>query len=243
MALKAVVDSLDAVDEADRKHYEKDEASGKFVSQVSDLEQHPAIAGLKSALGKERTARTENERKAATLETAIADLKKQIEQKDQKGQDTTDLEKRLAKREAELRAEYEPRVKELDQIKGQLLKRERQDQTRQAAKDAKILPERYDDAMLAAQPYLDFRDGKLIVLDADGDPSSITPEKFFKEKFREMKPWYFEGSNTSGSGAKGGDALPAGMVTLTAAEAQNFQTYSEALKKVNGDHSKIKVAG
>ena len=73
MTLKAVVPSLDEVDEAYRDEYTETEGGFRlkaldgFVS-VDDIENHEKTQGLKSALDKERETRREAERKAKALE-------------------------------------------------------------------------------------------------------------------------------------------------------------------------------
>lgn len=56
MALKTVVDDLETVPEALRNEYTKQD-DGKYYLSVEDIDNHPSLAGLKSALGKERGSR------------------------------------------------------------------------------------------------------------------------------------------------------------------------------------------
>ena len=53
MALKAIIDSLDSVEEQFHALYE--EKDGKFVLNVDGIEAHPGAAALKAALDRVRT--------------------------------------------------------------------------------------------------------------------------------------------------------------------------------------------
>lgn len=46
-------------------------------------------------------------------------------------------------------------------------------------------------------------DGKVVVLE-DGQPSTITPEKFFKEVYTDQRPKFYKASGAAGSGSNGG---------------------------------------
>lgn len=55
MALKAVLESLDDVQEATRDYYE--EKDGKFVLSLEGIDDHPAVANLRSALERQKADR------------------------------------------------------------------------------------------------------------------------------------------------------------------------------------------
>jgi hypothetical protein len=243
--LAPVVENLEAVPEAHREFYIKqDDGSGILDT---DVEAHPGVTGLKSTLKKYKDGEKAFTAARTKLETEIADLRSKIESKEDKGQDTAQLEKVLKKKEAEIRAEFEPIVTELRDLKGGIEKRDRESVIRAAMRRAKIIADREDDAMLSADRYFGpLKDGKVAVLDDDGDPSGMTPDKFFAEKFREKKPYFYEPSGTGGSGTpaqqrQGGGG--AGTVTLTPEEAGDGSKYAAALKTVGGDHSKIRIHG
>lgn len=237
--LAAVVESLEAIPEAQRDFYT--EQDGKFVLDT-DVEQHPGVSGLKSALGKEKVERGKKAEALTKLQAELATLREQVEAKDDKGESTKDLEKLLKKKEEEVRKEFAPVVTELTELRASNLRRDKQAVLGKAALAAGVIPESLDDAIAAADRFIKFEDGKASVLDVDGDPTGISPEKFFAERFKELKPWFYKGSAGSGSGAKpstpGGGG---GTVTLTADEAADHATYSAALAKVGGDHAKVKV--
>lgn len=66
MALTAIIDNLDALDENIRPLYKQ--AGDKFVLDITDIDSHPNVAGLKSTMVKERDARKD-------LEKNLNDLK------------------------------------------------------------------------------------------------------------------------------------------------------------------------
>jgi hypothetical protein len=72
-----------------------------------------------------------------------------------------------------------------------------------------VFPEDIDDVVeLTRGKRLELNEkSELQVLDKDGDPSSITPEKFFKEVYKKEKPRFYKAPDASGGGAgqgKGG---------------------------------------
>lgn len=74
MALKALLETLDGIDDAVKAFYaEKD---GKFVLQVDGVDDHPEVANLKSAYGRTKADREAAKQEAATLKAQIAELQK-----------------------------------------------------------------------------------------------------------------------------------------------------------------------
>lgn len=66
MALKFVVDTLEGIDEG--LHGEYEERDGKFHLKVDGLPAHEDVGGLKSALQKEREARSKAEKRISEIE-------------------------------------------------------------------------------------------------------------------------------------------------------------------------------
>jgi hypothetical protein len=244
--LPAVIESLDKVEEAFRGAYVEKEGGGGFVLDA-DVEAHPTVAGLKTA--KER-ATAERKRLEAALKpfegvdrARYDQLVKEAEEREAAGGGEKDPEKLRKKIEADIRKELEPVITERDTLKGQLEKHQLFDVADAAALKGGVLPERLEDARAVYGRFVRLHAGKVEVLDKEGDPTGESVEKFFAEQFKAMKPWFYAGSGASGGGAQqsasGGGA---GVVTLTREQANDKATYDEALKKVGGDHSKIKVA-
>lgn len=74
---------------------------------------------------------------------------------------------------------------------------------RAAALEAGVAPDAVDDVLvLTKNIFVIEDDGGISVLDADGEPSGKSVEKFFKNDFRSSKPRYYANTGRSGSGAQ-----------------------------------------
>jgi len=74
MALKALLETLDGVDDAVKPFYA--ERDGKFVLAVEGIDDHPEVANLKTAYGRTKTDKEAAKQEAATLKAKIAELEK-----------------------------------------------------------------------------------------------------------------------------------------------------------------------
>lgn len=74
MALKALLDTLEGVDDAVKPFYA--EADGKFVLQVEGVDDHPDVANLKNAYSRTKEDREKAKGEAATLKAQVAELQK-----------------------------------------------------------------------------------------------------------------------------------------------------------------------
>ncbi len=81
MALKTILTTLDDVDSDLHQHYAEQELDGKtvFVLQVSGVDSHPDVRGLKTALLDAKTKRDKNGSRASELESKIAELEERLE--------------------------------------------------------------------------------------------------------------------------------------------------------------------
>lgn len=76
---------------------------------------------------------------------------------------------------------------------------------------AGIDPEYIDDVMSLTKGNFALDDaGSVVVIDADGEPTGQTVEKYFKTDYKKLKPRFYNGSGKSGSGSQGdlGNADP-----------------------------------
>lgn len=96
MPIKAVLETLDGVDDAVKAFYT--ETEGKFVLQVDGVDNHPEVANLKSAY-----ERTKRDRESAKAETAT--LKSQIAELQKGAPDTAATQAKIAQLEEQLAAE------------------------------------------------------------------------------------------------------------------------------------------
>lgn len=74
MALKALLETLDGVDDAVKPFYA--ERDGKFVLDVDGVDDHPDVANLKNAYQRTKDDREKAKSEAASLKTQIEELKK-----------------------------------------------------------------------------------------------------------------------------------------------------------------------
>lgn len=244
--LPGVVESLDAVDEAFRPAYV--EQDGKYVLDA-EFDGHPVQAKLKRAIATERESRelTAKELKAfkdlGFSPEQIAEIKAKADAaKDDK---QPDFERVLAKRMQEVEERFKPIVTEAESLRSENRRLKLTDKVRAAAIKAGVIEDEVDDVLRLTEAHFELdKEGRPIVLDDDGDPSDKTPEQWFTEVYKKQRPGRFKGTGGSGSGARGSAGTDAGTgtVTLTPEQAGNAATYAEALKKVGGDWSKVKVA-
>lgn len=207
MPLPRAAESLDAIPEHRRDLY-VESAEGGYVLDPEQFE-FEDTAALKGALRKER----ENGKTAAQLKRALGvesldvdDIVARLKAptptpKGEKDADE-DVERVWSKREQALRDEYAP----LAEQNKTLAKRVRDltigTEVRAAAAKAGVFPTAITDAEMLAAKYLDERDGKVVVLDEDGDPTGMSVEKFFSTRFKELKPHLYAGTGSSGSDAE-----------------------------------------
>jgi hypothetical protein len=74
MALKALLDTLDGVDDAIKPFYT--ERDGKFALAVDGVDDHPDVANLRNAYARTKEDREKAKTEAATLKAQIAELQK-----------------------------------------------------------------------------------------------------------------------------------------------------------------------
>lgn len=200
-SLPASVETLDEIPEPVRAFYR--EQDGKFLLKAEGIED---VTGLKNAL----------KRQSDAAKAAKEELKKfsgiDLEEYERlreaalgkEGKDKDEVAKLIAKRTGEVEEKYKPLLTEVDRLKSRLRSVLIDDARRSAALKAGVLPDSIDDVMLVSAKYFDLNDEeKIVVLDEDGDPTSVSPEKFFAETFKKMRPRYYPPSGASGSGADG----------------------------------------
>lgn len=186
-----IYDTQDAIPEDSRDDYVEHE--GKW---------HPKVV-VELAAEKQKKAtllneKKEEERKRKEAEQKLADAQRATEAKE-KGISEDELQK-IRDREAEAR---KPIEEERDRLAAENRKLKLTDKVQALYLANGGMGDRVEDAMLALEKRTDLGDaGGLVFKDKDGNITADDAEKFFK-KFAEEKPWLFEGSGASGSGAGG----------------------------------------
>jgi hypothetical protein len=74
MALKALLESLDGVDDAVKPFYA--ERDGKFVLNIEGVDDHPDVANLRNAYSRTKEDREKAKQEAASLKSQIDELKR-----------------------------------------------------------------------------------------------------------------------------------------------------------------------
>lgn len=215
MSIEFTVDSLDSVEESLRGAYVEKE--GTYTLDPDKYAEYKA-SGLKAKnrelldkLAKSKDLVTRFE-KFKDLDPS--DLEQFLERKagddSTSGKDTgkaddsalRSLEKQLVKLKAQLTTETQQAQTEREKLATELQHYKLTVPLREIALKAGVLPEDLDLAMLeTARRFRLTEAGKIEVLDEDGDPTTDTPEKFFKDIYRSQRPKFYAASQTGGSGA------------------------------------------
>jgi hypothetical protein len=95
MALKAVLETLEGVDDAIQSFYT--EANGKYVLSVEGVDDHPEVANLRNAYSRTKEDREKAKSEAQTLKAQIEELRKTAP-------DTAATQARLAQMQEQLEA-------------------------------------------------------------------------------------------------------------------------------------------
>lgn len=211
------VDSLDSVDESLRSAYV--ETDGKFTLDADKYAEVRA-QGLKNKnkelLGKLTKANDGLKKFEKFAEFDDSDLDELLELRankeslNDKGKDQTTAD---AERLAHLEKQHK---KALDKVSSEKTAAETRAAElekelkhfkltvpiREAAAKAGVLAEDMEVVLLDTQKRFQLNEeGKIVVLDEDGDQTDITVQKFFESLYKEQRPKFYAASGASGSGA------------------------------------------
>ena len=218
MGLKAVVDTLDDVEEPFRPLYQ--ERNGKFeISGIEGMKTQADVDRLQTALNKERNDHKSVKDKFAPL--ANFDITEVLTKLDRfseleeaaKGKlDDAKIDEIVGNR---IKSRIAPVERERDTVKGQLAEALKQigefqaketqrtifDKIREAATSAKILPEALDDALLLAERVFEVtEDGRVVTKDNVGVTPGIDAAVWFNELQTKRPHWW---GPSAGGGARG----------------------------------------
>lgn len=251
MSIETTVTSLDQVEESIRGAYV--EADGKFSLDIDKYAELKA-AGLKGknkelldklAKQKDFVAKFEKfkDLDLDEFEEFVESRKQQPEGSGGQGmpgqpggkpaEDAAlrTMEKQLKKLQSKLTEEGQAWQQEREKLTGELRHYKLTSPLKEIALKAGVLPEDLDVALLETAKRFRLDDnGKIVVLDDDGDPTTDTPEKFFKDIYRLQRPKFYAATGAAGSGAgpnsrAGGNGkviTRAAFDKLGAAEAMDF---------------------
>lgn len=224
MAILEIIDSLDGVAEADKASYT--EVNGKFQREV----EMPDVTGLKSALGKEREAA----KKALTDLAKFKDIDPEkyaemLKKHDDGLSDKERYESSIKKLQKQINDITDAHKAEKADLEGKLNKFYLDVEARKAALEAGVIPEDIDDVLFLTAKNRKLDDeGKIIVLDDDGDPTVKTLKDYFSKDFKEAKPKYFPG--IPGGGGTPPGVHHKGSVDLSKMTPRERLDYSRGVK-------------
>lgn len=216
MPVPIQVDSLDTVDESLKSAYV--ETDGKFTLDPDKYAEFKAT-GLKNKnkelLGKISKASDSAKRFEKFAEFDDTDLDELLElraNKDkpgEKGKNQPADDERLAQLEKlhkkaldKLTGEKTTTETKAAELEKKVKHYELTVPIKETALKAGVLPEDLQVVMLDTQSRFALNDeGKIVVLDEDGDPTDITPQKFFETLYKEQRPKFYAASGAAGSGA------------------------------------------
>lgn len=248
MAIEITVDSLDSVDESLRGVYV--EADGQYMLDPDKYAEHKAL-GLKKKnselIGKEKQLKAELAKFEKFKDLDLDALEEFFEAREQGQQDNGKgkpdgeqspdlrrLNKQIEKLQGQLKQNEATWQMEREQMVAELRHYKLTVPLKEIALKAGVLPDDVDLALLeTAKRFRLQDDGRILVVDEDGDPTTDTPERFFKEVYRDMRPKFYAATGAGGSGAapgaKGGTG---GNKTMkrTAFDALNAIQRAKAIK-------------
>jgi hypothetical protein len=203
-------DSKDAVPEAFRDAYV--EREGKWV--LDDSESKGLKDSHRRLLDEKKRVDGEN----AKIREALGDLtpeqaaevvKQYRLSEEERQKKAGEHDKIIEKRVNETKAEYEKRLKVVEDERNSLRSDKLENAIRKGAMAANVRTEDIDDVVelvRGKRVRIDDGTGKIVVYDADGDPTGLTVEKFFAETYKTERPKYYGAAGGSGGGSTGGNA-------------------------------------
>lgn len=268
MGLKAVIGSkadLEALPEALRALYvEKD---GKFILDA-EVDEHPAVGGLKSALAKEREGRESTSKELLKLRKDIEGLDpvkarealaRVQELEDKKLIDEGKFEElvkartdRLQQTHQEQLNEYQKKLKEhegsISKLTEELSTERIDNQLTLHATKAGVRPTALTDVILRARRVWKLVDGQPVPMNGDSlvygkDPSKPMPMEEWLDTLRKGDGAHlFEGSGGGGAANAGGQSNGRD-VTLTRDQARDPQAYRAARAQAEKQGGVVTIAG
>lgn len=199
--------TLEEVPDAFRSEYE--EKDGKWVPKP----QGEDVSGLKTALDKERTARTEAERKAREAEDARAEAERRAQdaataaEAKGAGIDSEKLAELREKIRNDVRAEFDVQLREKEEKIEELEGVARENRTlkldnavKKVFADNGVRPERTDTLFRLAEEEFDLtEDGKPVLKNHPGKALEV----FVKDDLKKQYPEFYRGTQADGGGVGG----------------------------------------
>lgn len=245
MPIEIVVDSIDAVDESLRGAYV--ESDGKYALDPDKYAELKA-AGLKKKnselIGKEKQLKEALSKLEKFKDIDPEVFEEFIEARDRSHEQTGNrpdgklddaalrtLDKQVKKLQSKYEQDAAAWAEEKARMDAELKHYKLTVPLKEVALKAGVLPDDVDLALMETAKRFRLDDsGRIQVLDEDGDPTTDTPERFFKEIYREKRPKFYQATGAGGSGATpGSKGAPGAKVmkrtafeSLSAADQMKF---------------------
>lgn len=246
MPVEFTVDSLDTVDESIRGAYVENE--GKFnldPDKYAEVKAQGLKSKNKELLGK-LTRANDGLKKFEKLQDFefedddLTEFQTWRENKDKtpppddkSGKGSEELQaqfdKALGKEKAKFTTEIATRDSRIDELTRENKHFKLTVPLRDIAVKAGVIADDLDLVLLdTAKRFTLSDDDKIVVLDEDGDPTDITPQKFFDTLYREQRPKFYAASGASGSGAPSGTGSSGGKRAMRVADWSKLQLSNPA---------------
>ena len=234
MDIQFEVDSLDTVaDESLKSVYVEHEGKFRFdPDKYAEIKAQGLKSKTKELLGKLTKANDGLKRFEKFADFEDDDLTEFQTWREQKDNPPADKDKQP--KDSELQAQFDKALKskeakwgtEKQTLESQIAELTKENKhfkltvpLRDAALKSGVLADDLELVMLdTAKRFSLNDDGEIVVLDEDGDPTDITPQKFFDTLYREQRPKFYAASGASGSGAPSSTANPGGKRVMRRAE-------------------------
>ncbi len=217
--LEIYVDDIQDLDEGLRSHYVQDGDKYRLNADFkgAGLEK---VDGLKSTLARKKE-------EINTLKDRVSALQKYETLEDVEGFDPANISELMAKANSagdpeaidRLTAKHDKAINVMkleneqlkldgDKTKADLTKQIINGHVKTAAIEAGVLAASVDDVVQLNSRKFQLIENKVVVVDDDGDPLSMSPTDYFKTEYKESKPHFYGATGSGGSGSQGssGDA-------------------------------------
>src|ERR1051326_8857509 len=239
MPVEFTVDSLDTVEESLRPAYVENE--GKFnldPDKYAEVKAQGLKSKNKELLGKltkandglkrfEKIADFEDD-DLTEFQTWRENKDKQPPPDDKAGKGSTELQAQFEKAREKDKAKWDGEKSALETRISDLTRENRNFKLtvplRDIAVKAGVIADDLDLVLLdTAKRFTLNEDDKIVLLDEDGDPTDITPQKFFETLYREQRQKFYAASGAAGSGAPSSTGSTGGKRTMRRSEFEKLQ--------------------
>ena len=248
MALKAIVDAVDDLDQGLQEHYKKDEKSGKFVLDLEGFDGMPAVKRLKDEAAQHRIKAKEATDKFAPFSAlgSVEELQAKLDripELEAAAEGKLDDKKIETIVEGRIKAKLAPIERERDQLKGAVaerdtkigeftqadIKRKVNSAVTKAAREAKVTDTAVDDIELYGERLFEVQDdGSVVTKDGVGVTPGLSPKQWLEDMQSKRPHWWGTTAGGGAAGNRGGGA--AGGTNPWSADGWNMTEQGNVLR-------------